>query len=237
MASHLQGSALAPAWLLMVYAISLQSLVIRRVRANDRDAAVAWWLGGALVVGTGIWASSFLGLVALKVPIKIGYVRDVVMASWLPAVVVSAMALWLQTHAGAAAKLRAMGILLVAMGLCMLLFVNASSIMIQPGLTWDGGTLLGAVLGAVLINYAKSLISEQLPETWLFIQGGLFLLVVTALPDGVVGWWCQGGPMRLLAMVGWPPRTSTYPGLDLDPAVMAEKRALSGQSTQQPGEP
>ncbi|MFM7085934.1 MAG: urea ABC transporter permease subunit UrtC [Cyanobium sp.] len=88
------------------------------------------------------------------------------------------------------------------------------------------GTLLGAVFGAVIINYAKSLISEQLPETWLFIQGGLFLLVVTALPDGVVGWWRQGGPRQIQAMVGWPPVAPTYPGLDLDPEVQAEKRAI-----------
>jgi urea transport system permease protein len=85
------------------------------------------------------------------------------------------------------------------------------------------GTLLGAVLGAVLINYAKSLISEQLPETWLFIQGGLFLLVVTALPDGVVGWWIR-------AILGWPPPLATYPGVDLDPAVIAEKRAIEARS-------
>jgi urea transport system permease protein len=93
------------------------------------------------------------------------------------------------------------------------------------------GTLLGAVLGAVLINYAKSLISEQLPETWLFVQGALFLLVVTALPDGLVGWWRQGGPGHILAMFGWPPRTATYPGLDLDPAVRAEREALEGPSS------
>jgi urea transport system permease protein len=86
------------------------------------------------------------------------------------------------------------------------------------------GTLIGAVLGAVLINYAKSLVSEQLPETWLFIQGGLFLLVVTALPDGLVGWWRQGGPRQLLAMLAKPPKVSTYPALDLDPEVKAEQR-------------
>ena len=85
------------------------------------------------------------------------------------------------------------------------------------------GTLIGAVLGAVVINYAKSLVSEQLPETWLFIQGGLFLLVVTALPDGLVGWWQLGGPAKLLAMVGLPPSTPTYPSLDLDPALQAEQ--------------
>ena len=91
------------------------------------------------------------------------------------------------------------------------------------------GTLIGAVLGAVLINYAKSLISEQLPETWLFVQGALFLLVVTGLPDGLVGWWRQGGLQQLLAMLGRAPRASTYPGLDLDPAVQAEKSSFLSQ--------
>ncbi|MEB3185157.1 MAG: urea ABC transporter permease subunit UrtC [Cyanobacteriota bacterium] len=88
------------------------------------------------------------------------------------------------------------------------------------------GTLIGAVLGAVLINYAKSLVSEALPETWLFIQGALFLLVVTALPDGLVGWWRQGGPRQIQAMVGWPPLAPTYPAIDLDPQVQAEKDQL-----------
>ena len=90
------------------------------------------------------------------------------------------------------------------------------------------GTLIGAVLGAVLINYAKSLVSEQLPETWLFIQGGLFLLVVTALPDGLVGWWRSGGPGRLIALVAPPPKLSTYPELDLNPEVQAEQDQLTG---------
>jgi len=92
------------------------------------------------------------------------------------------------------------------------------------------GTLFGALLGAVLINYAKSLVSEALPETWLFIQGGLFLLVVLALPDGLVGWWRQGGPGRLIAMVGFTPRSSTYPALELDPQVQAEGDQLSSRS-------
>jgi urea transport system permease protein len=90
------------------------------------------------------------------------------------------------------------------------------------------GTLIGALLGAVLINYAKSLVSEALPETWLFIQGGLFLLVVTALPDGLVGWWRGGGPAHLQGLIGWPPRAATYPEIDLDPAVQAEKAELEG---------
>ena len=91
------------------------------------------------------------------------------------------------------------------------------------------GTLIGAVLGAVLINYAKSLISEQLPETWLFIQGGLFLLVVTALPDGMVGWWRQGRLRKLYHVLTDPPQIPTYPRLYLDPTSSAERQSLDSE--------
>ncbi|NJL45799.1 MAG: urea ABC transporter permease subunit UrtC, partial [Leptolyngbyaceae cyanobacterium SM2_3_12] len=49
-------------------------------------------------------------------------------------------------------------------------------------------TLVGAILGAVLVNMARSLLSEKFPDVWLFFQGALFLIVVTALPDGIIGW-------------------------------------------------
>ncbi|TGG90487.1 MAG: urea ABC transporter permease subunit UrtC [Aphanocapsa feldmannii 277cV] len=77
-------------------------------------------------------------------------------------------------------------------------------------------TLLGAIFGALGINYAKSLVSEALPYLWLFIQGGLFIVVVTALPDGLVGWWKKGGVPRLLARFRGAPRLATYPALELE---------------------
>jgi urea transport system permease protein len=49
-------------------------------------------------------------------------------------------------------------------------------------------TLVGAILGAVLVNMARSLLSERFPDVWLFFQGALFLIVVTTLPDGIIGW-------------------------------------------------
>ena len=78
------------------------------------------------------------------------------------------------------------------------------------------GTLVGAVLGAVFINYAKSLVSEAMPQSWLFIQGGLFILVVTALPEGVIGWFQGDGPRNLLNRLGLSRRSGTYPRLELD---------------------
>jgi len=78
------------------------------------------------------------------------------------------------------------------------------------------GTLLGAILGAVLINYAKSLVSEALPASWMFIQGGLFILVVTVLPEGVLGWIRRGGLKELLYLIGLNKKLKTYPSLEVN---------------------
>src|SRR4249919_2867796 len=52
------------------------------------------------------------------------------------------------------------------------------------------GTLTGAVLGAVLVNYAKTTFtSGPLAPYWLFMLGGLFIAVTLLLPRGVVGTW------------------------------------------------
>jgi urea transport system permease protein len=49
------------------------------------------------------------------------------------------------------------------------------------------GTLYGAVLGAILVNYAKTVFTGILPEVWLFALGGLFVAVTLFMPDGLVG--------------------------------------------------
>lgn len=49
------------------------------------------------------------------------------------------------------------------------------------------GTLIGAVIGAVVLNAAKTGISEAYPEGWLFVLGGLFVTVVLFMPNGLVG--------------------------------------------------
>ncbi|MDY6942309.1 MAG: urea ABC transporter permease subunit UrtC [Pseudomonadota bacterium] len=49
------------------------------------------------------------------------------------------------------------------------------------------GTLYGAIVGAFLVNYAKTYFTAALPEVWLFALGALFVLVTIALPRGIVG--------------------------------------------------
>ncbi|MDR0634033.1 MAG: urea ABC transporter permease subunit UrtC [Azoarcus sp.] len=55
------------------------------------------------------------------------------------------------------------------------------------------GTLSGAVLGAGIVNLAKSFFTVTVPEYWLFFLGGLFIVVTLFLPNGIVGLWRQLG--------------------------------------------
>lgn len=88
-------------------------------------------------------------------------------------------------------------------------------------------TLVGAILGALVVNFAKSILSEKFAESWLFFQGGLFLLVVTVLPNGIVGWWRYSGYQGLLSLFGKRKEVITYPSLEEDPEVQREREEIS----------
>ena len=49
------------------------------------------------------------------------------------------------------------------------------------------GTLVGALLGALLLNGAKSYLTAAFPSAWLYFLGGIFVLVTLFLPRGVLG--------------------------------------------------
>jgi len=51
------------------------------------------------------------------------------------------------------------------------------------------GTLIGPVIGAFVVNLAKSWFTVSFPEYWLFFLGLLFIVVTLLLPQGLVGLW------------------------------------------------
>ncbi|GAB4377129.1 MAG: urea ABC transporter permease subunit UrtC [Kiloniellaceae bacterium] len=72
-------------------------------------------------------------------------------------------------------------------------FSPANSIEIVIWVAVGGrGYLHGAILGAVLVNYAKTYLTGAAPDIWLFFLGGLFIAVTVLLPKGIVGSLEQG---------------------------------------------
>ncbi|MEO5366468.1 MAG: urea ABC transporter permease subunit UrtC, partial [Magnetococcus sp. WYHC-3] len=69
-------------------------------------------------------------------------------------------------------------------------FAPANSIEIVIWVAVGGrGTLYGAVLGALLVNFGKTFFTGALPEVWLYLLGGLFIAVTLFMPRGVAGLW------------------------------------------------
>ena len=67
-------------------------------------------------------------------------------------------------------------------------FAPANSIEVVIWVAVGGrGTLIGPVVGAFLVNFAKTYLTGAIPEIWLFALGGLFIAVTLFLPKGIVG--------------------------------------------------
>lgn len=65
-------------------------------------------------------------------------------------------------------------------------------------------SILGAVYGALLVNWAKTTFSEAFPELWLLGLGGLFIAVVMFFPNGLAGVWSEKIEPKLLGLIGKP---------------------------------
>lgn len=49
------------------------------------------------------------------------------------------------------------------------------------------GTIIGAIIGALIMNLAKESVSEHFPEIWMYFLGLAFVIVVVFLPNGITG--------------------------------------------------
>ncbi|MDB5826364.1 MAG: diguanylate phosphodiesterase, partial [Variovorax sp.] len=57
-----------------------------RVRSPSGDVSHMWWMTGSLVMGTGIWAMHFVGMLAYTLPIQLGFTAFMTLLSWVAAV-------------------------------------------------------------------------------------------------------------------------------------------------------
>ncbi len=51
------------------------------------------------------------------------------------------------------------------------------------------GTLSGAILGTLLVNALYSFLTTHWPDSWLFVEGALFISAVLFFPDGLMSFW------------------------------------------------
>ena len=89
------------------------------------------------------------------------------------------------------------------------------------------GTLIGAIIGTLLVRLAQTFLSERFPQVWLFFQGALFLTVVTVLPNGIVGWFRDYAWIKARSLFGLKQQLITYPQIEEDPEIQRERDRLT----------
>ena len=80
-------------------------------------------------------------------------------------------------------------------------------------------SLVGAIYGALLVNFGKTYFSESAPDMWLFLMAALFIGVTMAFPDGLAGlveqklkpWWAKRRADRVIQKQRTADAHAAYP--------------------------
>ena len=121
----------------------------RRVRQPDRLAALLWWLGGSLVMGTGIWSMHFVGMLAFSLPIQLGYTPGLTAASFVAAVFTSGVALGIASLGRLGLVRVLVGAGVMGLGICAMHYTGMAALDMAPGIVWNMGWVAASTAIAV----------------------------------------------------------------------------------------
>ncbi|MBF8726001.1 putative bifunctional diguanylate cyclase/phosphodiesterase [Pseudomonas putida] len=117
-----------------------------RIATARGYAASLWMIGGALAMGTGIWSMHFVGMLALQLPIELGYDLTLTACSLLIAVLSSGFALWLVSQPSLPALQLALGALIMGAGIASMHYTGMAALRMTPGIDYDPSLFLASLL-------------------------------------------------------------------------------------------
>ena len=135
-----------------------------RIRASDA-VAKRWWLaGGALAMGIGVWSMHFIGMLALRLPIRLGYDIGITLLSLLLAVAASGYALWLVTREQVSRARLFSGAVVMGMGIAAMHYVGMAAMRMDPHIVYRPGWFIASVLIAIAAAGGALAIAYRLRE-------------------------------------------------------------------------
>ncbi len=121
-----------------------------------------WLAGGALAMGSGIWAMHFVGMAALSLPIQLSFDLGITLFSWVAAVAVSALALAIIGRGELNAGKVLLGALAMGAGICAMHYSGMGAMRLSPGIGYDPFWFAVSVLIAVGASAAALVIVAAL---------------------------------------------------------------------------
>ncbi len=106
--------------------------------ATARGRTVYLWIGGgALAMGFGVWSMHFIGMLALQLPLELGYDLGLTLWSLLVAILSSGFALWLVSQPRLPALQLLFGALIMGAGISAMHYSGMAALRMQPGIDYD----------------------------------------------------------------------------------------------------
>jgi diguanylate cyclase len=127
------NALLVAASLLMAMLASYTALdMAGRVDATEGRAARCWLAGGSIAMGIGIWSMHFLGMLAFRLPMAMGYDPGITFLSLLIAIASSAFALWMVCQKDLSWRRLAMGAMVMGCGVCSMHYTGMAAMRMSP---------------------------------------------------------------------------------------------------------
>src|SRR5690242_3178952 len=125
-----------------------------RVNATRDSARLAWLVGGAVAMGTGIWSMHYTGMLAYHLPVAVYYHIPTVILSLVAAIGASFIALFVVSRPHVTALHIAGGSLLIAAGICGMHYMGMASMRLAAMHHWDTTFVALSVAIALIVALA-----------------------------------------------------------------------------------
>jgi len=135
-----------------------------RVSAREGRASWLWLLGGAFAMGTGIWAMHFIGMLAFSLPIRMAYDTGINTLSWVVAMLVSGVALFVVRRPQLTHGNLSVGAALMGAGIATMHYTGMAAMRMSPPITYDAWLFIASVLIAIAASLAALWIAFQLRQ-------------------------------------------------------------------------
>lgn len=133
-----------------------------RITGAQGAARVLWIGGGAVAMGLGIWSMHFVGMLALSLPIDLGYDLAITLLSLAIAMLTSGFALWLVSQPELPAWHLCLGAVAMGAGIGAMHYIGMAAMRMQPGIVYDPLLFALSLLIAVAASGAALLIAFRL---------------------------------------------------------------------------
>ncbi|MFW0756896.1 putative bifunctional diguanylate cyclase/phosphodiesterase [Pseudomonas sp. H11T01] len=155
-----------------------------RIATAKGRAVHLWTAGGALAMGVGIWSMHFIGMLAVRLPIDLGYDVSITLLSLLIAILSSGFALWLVSQPRLPAWQLGVGALIMGAGISAMHYTGMAAMRMQPGIDYDPALFSASLLIAVGASAAALWIAFRLRQNTPYVRfarGGAAVIMGIAI--------------------------------------------------------